>query len=254
MNHITSTVLTFNFQGNVDLVSDITSPKTTKDLSTILERQPESTSNRLVVLEYPSSAPLLLPPRQNQQASVPNTTCSELSHVLQSSLKAPHTLLHIHRISGNNHFRFTSHFDTPALPTESGLLSENGGTISLPYYELRRYQPKIWNLQQFVKDFRDPLTEEFELTCSTTGRQLQIHESADATEGPLIVVPRRVTYWRNVESSGRWDGKHKRYVQGFLTRRSYHHHRPAAGKCLSRAFVLICEESAAQLPCLWRIP
>jgi hypothetical protein len=164
----------------------------TDELSKFLNSANQPSKKRLIVIQAPPATGC--------------TTVSTVARSLHNAIQIPEIVFQSHIRKSNNPFRYSSNFMNPVMPTESGLHYAKTGWVSLPYYVLRWYQPDEWDAKSFVKNYRDPLTEEYELVCAETGQQIQVHESSCGSRGPLVIVPRKTTFWWRVNTQGGWDG------------------------------------------------
>jgi hypothetical protein len=79
-------------------------------------------------------------------------------------------------------------------------------SFTATYYEARTFVSP-WNLET-RKQFTNSTTDEFELICTNTGHQIQMHEwHQERNQGPLMIVPRNCSFWCKGGMKNNWDGK-----------------------------------------------
>lgn len=104
-------------------------------------------------------------------------------------------ILELHLEKGSNPFRYTVEVTTPRLLSQ--MTPKRGFTAS--YYERRQVKMDAsWNPERFW----NPQSGDFGLSCSGTGRQIQV--VAEDEDAPTFIVPRKCSFW---EIEGTNDGQ-----------------------------------------------
>jgi hypothetical protein len=102
-------------------------------------------------------------------------------------------------VKQESHFRFVNEsMSKVTLPSRR----QPRRYFGLPYFEQHTLQRNL-DLEIFL----DRDTKKVELTCASTGKQIQYFEfEKDKTKGPLLTLPRKMTFWASSHSNGGWDG------------------------------------------------
>jgi hypothetical protein len=133
---------------------------------------------------------------QNYRLQVNWDAVQDLARLFKTHFGVPKHIFKDH-VERGTLFRFSEIFTNPRLPS----LQTANESFTLPYYELRSFKGEFDPI-----NFKDPKTDEFELSCAATGRQIRVHEWFEEKEqGPLLIVPRKCTFWSRTIGVG-WDG------------------------------------------------
>jgi hypothetical protein len=134
---------------------------------------------------------------QNYRLQVNWEAVQDLARLFKTHFGVPKHIFKDH-VERGTLFRFSEIFTNPRLPS----VQTPNESFTLPFYELRTFKGEFDPIE-----FKDPKTDEFELSCASTGRQIRVHEWFEEKEqGPLLIVPRKFTFWSKTVGEG-WDGR-----------------------------------------------
>jgi len=161
-----------------------------------LERNTRPDLRRIIIIQLPRYVH-----HEKSRLTANTGAVSKLGKHL-SKLGLPNRILEDHVATENHPFRFSENFRTLLAPSER----YPGQSFTIKYYEARTFDAE-WS-QETRSAFRNPTTGEFEFTCANTGHQIQVHEwHEEVHRGPLMVVPRNVSFWCKMGARNNWDGE-----------------------------------------------